>query len=42
MAGGFGISFYGFFVFAAVWCVLYFAWALRANRRDRETGNRER
>lgn len=31
---GFGASFYGFFVVAAVWLVLYFAWAVRAARRD--------
>ncbi|MFQ5744325.1 MAG: hypothetical protein ACE5HV_12155 [Acidobacteriota bacterium] len=33
MHAGFGISFYGFFVFAAAWCIGYFAWALWANRR---------
>lgn len=34
MADGFGISFYGFFLFSALWCVAYFAWAVRANRRE--------
>lgn len=34
MTGGFGWSFYGFFLFSAVWCLLYFLWALWANRRD--------
>ena len=33
---GFGWSFYGFFVAAAVWLLLYFVWALRAAARDRE------
>jgi hypothetical protein len=32
---GFGWSFYGFFVAAAAWLVLYFVWALRAAARDR-------
>ena len=32
---GFGFSFYGFFVFAALWCVAYFAWAIWINKRDR-------
>ena len=32
---GFGWSFYGFFVAAAVWLVLYFVWAFRAAARDR-------
>jgi hypothetical protein len=32
---GFGWSFYGFFVAAVVWLVLYFAWAARAASRDR-------
>jgi hypothetical protein len=32
---GFGWSFYGFFVCAVVWLALYFAWAVRAARRDR-------
>ena len=32
---GFGWSFYGFFVAAAVWLVLYFVWAFEAAARDR-------
>jgi hypothetical protein len=32
---GFGWSFYGFFVAAAVWVALYFVWAWRAAARDR-------
>ena len=32
---GFGWSFYGFFVAAAVWLALYFLWAWRAAARDR-------
>lgn len=35
MSQGFGWSFYGFFVIAALWCLLYFAWAVWANRRER-------
>ncbi len=33
MTGGFGWSFYGFFVFAAVWIAAYFTWAAWMNRR---------
>jgi hypothetical protein len=33
---GFGWSFYGFFVMAVLWLALYFVWAARAARRDRE------
>jgi membrane protein implicated in regulation of membrane protease activity len=32
---GFGWNFYGFFLFAIAWIVLYFAWARYAARRDR-------
>jgi hypothetical protein len=32
---GFGWSFYGFFVAAAAWLALYFAWAFVAAARDR-------
>ncbi len=35
---GFGWSLYGFFVAAVVWVCLYFLWAWRAARRDREQG----
>jgi len=35
-AAGFGISFYGFFVAAALWLVAYFLWAAAAARRDRQ------
>jgi hypothetical protein len=31
---GFGWSFYGFFVAAVVWLLLYFVWARRAAVRD--------
>ena len=33
---GFGVSFYGFFVFAAVWCALYLMWATRTASSDRD------
>ncbi|HEY0876430.1 MAG TPA: hypothetical protein VGD94_23350 [Vicinamibacterales bacterium] len=36
MQAGFGWSFYGFFVCAALWLVLYFAWAAVADRRERD------
>jgi hypothetical protein len=32
---GFGWSFYGFFIAAAVWLFLYFVWAFKAAARDR-------
>jgi hypothetical protein len=32
---GLGWSFYGFFIAAGVWLVVYFAWAARAATRDR-------
>jgi hypothetical protein len=37
---GFGWSFYGFFVGAALWLLLYFVWAIRAAARDRERHER--
>lgn len=37
---GFGWSFYGFFVAAAVWLGLYFLWAARQATRDRDRGGR--
>jgi hypothetical protein len=37
---GFGWSFYGFFVAAAIWMMLYFIGAWRADARDRERRNR--
>ncbi len=37
---GFGWSFYGFFVAAAAWLLLYFLWAFRASARDRRRGPR--
>jgi hypothetical protein len=40
LAMGFGWSFYGFFAAAAVWLVLYFAWAVRAAAHDRRRGIR--
>ena len=36
----FGWSFYGFFVAAAAWLLLYFLWAYRASVRDRGRGRR--
>jgi hypothetical protein len=32
---GFGLSFLGFFVAAALWLGMYFVWAIRAAARDR-------
>jgi heme/copper-type cytochrome/quinol oxidase subunit 2 len=37
---GFGWSFYGFFIAAVVWLLLYFAWAFRAAARDRQRSRR--
>jgi len=37
---GFGWSFYGFFLSAAGWMVLYFIWALAAAARDRRRNRR--
>jgi hypothetical protein len=37
---GFGWSFYGFFIAAMVWLLLYFGWAFRAAARDRQRGGR--
>ena len=39
MSAGLGWSFYGFFAAAAIWLVIYFAWAFRAAARDRRTGS---
>jgi hypothetical protein len=39
-SGGFGSSFYGFFVAAALWLVSYFVWAAAAARRDRRRSRR--
>ena len=35
---GFGWSFYGFFLGAVVWLVLYFVWSFGAAARDRRKG----
>jgi len=35
---GFGSGFYGFFVAAAAWLVVYFLWAFAAARRDARPG----
>jgi hypothetical protein len=35
---GFGTSFYGFFIAAVVWLVVYFLWAFSAASRDRRRG----
>jgi hypothetical protein len=32
---GFGPSFYGFFIAAAIWLLVYFLWAFKAAARDR-------
>jgi hypothetical protein len=32
---GFGWSFYGFFICAAVWLVLYFVWSAAVDARER-------
>jgi hypothetical protein len=37
---GFGWSFYGFFLAAAVWLALYFVWAFTQAARDRRAGRR--
>jgi hypothetical protein len=33
---GFGWSFYGFFIAAVLWLLLYFVWAVWAATRDRQ------
>jgi hypothetical protein len=35
---GFGWSFYGFFLAAGAWILLYFVWSFRAAARDRRDG----
>lgn len=35
---GLGWSFYGFFIGAALWLLLYFLWAFTAAARDRKSG----
>lgn len=42
MTVGFGWSFYGFFVAAAVWLALYFVWSFRAAARDRRGRSHDR
>lgn len=39
---GFGWSFYGFFVAAALWIAAYFFWAWRAAGQDRAAGRESR
>ena len=34
-AAGFGLNFYGYFVFAALWVSGYFVWASQVNARER-------
>lgn len=34
MTEGFGMNFYGFFLYAGGWVVGYFLWAFYANRKD--------
>jgi len=36
VALSFGLNFYGYFVFAAVWVCGYFLWASRTNARERK------
>jgi hypothetical protein len=38
---GFGASFYGFFVAAALWMCLYFVLVLIADRRDQRRSRRD-
>jgi hypothetical protein len=33
---GFGWSFYGFFIAAGVWLILYFVWAFKAGAREHD------
>lgn len=35
---GFGWSFYGFFIVAALWIAAYFAWVLVMDARERRGG----
>jgi len=37
---GFGASFYGFFIAAAIWLLVYFLWAFNAAARDRSDSPR--
>lgn len=37
---GFGWSFYGFFVCAALWLTVYFLWSAALDRRARRRGDR--
>ena len=39
---GLGWSFYGFFVGATIWLLLYFLWALTAAKRERQRAHDER
>jgi hypothetical protein len=39
---GFGWSFYGFFVAAAIWITLYFIWAIRADDKPNQPPPRRR
>lgn len=34
MTEGFGWNFYGFFLYAGVWVIGYFLWALHTNRKE--------
>jgi membrane protein implicated in regulation of membrane protease activity len=38
---GFGWNFYGFFVFAAVWLVVYFSWARWMTKHERKASERD-
>ncbi len=41
-AAGFGLNFYGYFLFAGFWVGAYFIWAWRVNTRERaRTADRE-
>ena len=37
---GFGASFYGFFIAAGIWLLVYFLWAFKAAARDRSGARR--
>jgi hypothetical protein len=38
---GFGLNFYGFFVFAVLWILGYFSWARRINSREKRQNSSE-
>jgi hypothetical protein len=38
---GFGVSFYGFFLAAAIWMCVYFAWVAAVDRMERRRSHRD-